>query len=57
VRATDIYAGLYKNGEMVSDADILIAAAAVVHDFTLITGNVGRFQRIAGLQILNWRSN
>jgi tRNA(fMet)-specific endonuclease VapC len=56
VQATDIYAGLYKHGELVSDADILIAATAVVHDFTLITGNVGHFQRIPGLQVLSWRS-
>ena len=56
VQATDIYAGLYKHGELVSDADILIAATAVVHGLILITGNVGHFQRIPGLQVLSWRS-
>lgn len=55
-RATDIYAGLYKRGELVSDADILIAATAVAHGLGLITGNIAHFQRIPGLQILSWRS-
>ena len=56
MQATDIYAGLYKHGELISDADILIAATAVVHGLILITGNVGHFQRIPGLQVLSWRS-
>jgi len=55
VQATDIYASLYKHGELVSDADILIAATAAVHNLPLITGNVAHFQRILGLQILSWR--
>ena len=54
-QATDIYADLYKRGELISDADILIAATAAAHGLSRITGNVAHFQRISGLQILSWR--
>lgn len=56
VRASEIYADLYKQGELVSDADILVAATALTHDLQLVTGNVSHFQRIPGLPLLNWRS-
>lgn len=57
VRATDIYAELYRHGELLSDADILVAATAVTHGLRLVTGNVSHFQRIPGLEILNWRKS
>ena len=56
VRASDIYADLYKHGELVSDADILVAATAMTHNLQLVTGNLSHFQRISGLEILNWRT-
>jgi tRNA(fMet)-specific endonuclease VapC len=56
VKAADIYGDLYSRGQLISDADILIAATAVVHKLTLITGNVSHFQRIFELQLENWRS-
>lgn len=34
-------------------ADCLIAATALVHDLTLVTRNVGDFQDLEGLKILN----
>lgn len=55
VRAADIYADLCRRGELISDADILIAATALVHRLTLVTGNTDHFQRMAGLPIENWR--
>jgi tRNA(fMet)-specific endonuclease VapC len=56
VQATDIYADLYKRGQLISDADILIAATAIVHGLTLATENTTHFQRISGLGIVSWRT-
>jgi tRNA(fMet)-specific endonuclease VapC len=56
VQATDIYADLYKRGQLISDADILIAATAIVHGLTLATENTAHFQRISGLSIVSWRT-
>ncbi len=54
VRAADIYADLYKRGQLVGDADILIAATALENNLPLVTNNEKHFNRIPGLQILNW---
>ena len=56
VRAADLYADLYRSGHLISDADILIAATALVHGLTLITGNVAHFQHISGLPLASWRT-
>lgn len=53
-RATDIYADLYKRGLIIMDADILIAATALENSLALVTNNENHFNRITGLQILNW---
>ena len=53
-RAADIYADLYKRGQLVGDADILIAATALENNLAVVTNNESHFKRIAGLQILNW---
>ena len=55
VRAAAIYADLQQRGELLGDADILIAATALGHGLTLATGNVTHFGRISGLQVINWR--
>ena len=54
VRATDIYADLYENGKIIGDADILIAATALENNLPVVTNNESHFNRILGLQILNW---
>lgn len=54
VRAADIYADLYKRGGLVGDADILIAATALENNLPVATNNESHFNRIPGLQILNW---
>ena len=54
IRAADIYADLYKGGQLVGDADILIAATALENNFPVVTNNESHFNRISGLQILNW---
>jgi tRNA(fMet)-specific endonuclease VapC len=54
VRAADIYADLYKRGLLILDADILIAATALENSLAVITNNESHFNRITGLEILNW---
>lgn len=56
VRAADIYADLHQQGQLISDADILIAATALVHGLNLVTENVAHFRRISGLNIESWRA-
>ncbi|MGH9948149.1 MAG: type II toxin-antitoxin system VapC family toxin [Pyrinomonadaceae bacterium] len=54
VRAADIYADLHKRGSLVGDADILIAATAHENNLAVVTNNEIHFNRIPGLQVLNW---
>lgn len=56
IQAANIYADLHQQGQLISDADILIAATALVHDLTLVTENVAHFRRISGLNIEGWRA-
>ena len=56
IKASDIYAELRKQGETVSDADILVAAIATVNNLTLITNNTKHFTRIKSLKLDNWKS-
>lgn len=54
IRASEIYADLHKRGRIVGDADILIAATALENNLAVVTNNESHFERISGLQILNW---
>ena len=54
VHAADIYADLYKRGLLILDADILIAATALENNLAIVTNNENHFNRISGLQVLNW---
>ncbi len=54
VKASEIYAELRRGGELIGDADILIAASALVHGLAVVTNNLGHFGRIPGLPIENW---
>lgn len=53
-KATEIYADLHKRGELIGDADILIAASAIVRGFGVVTNNERPFQRIPDLRVENW---
>jgi len=53
-RAALIYANLYKLGQLIDDADILIAATALVNGWRLITSNERHLRRIPGLIVENW---
>lgn len=54
VRAADFYADLKKQGQLIGDADLLIAATAVLHHLTLVTTNIAHFSRIPGLALDCW---
>ena len=53
-KAAEIYAELAHRGQLIGDADILIAASAMVQEFGLVTNNERHFRRIKGLQVENW---
>ena len=54
VKAADIYADLRGRGVLIRDADILIAASAIVLGLGVVTNNEEHFQRIRNLQLQNW---
>ena len=47
---------LRKSGQQIGPYDILIAATALAHDLTLVTGNQREFSRIKDLKTENWMS-
>ncbi len=53
-KAADIYANLKKEGKLIEDADILMAAIAVVEDLVLVTNNPNHFNRVKSLELDNW---
>lgn len=55
IRAATIYGHLYRQGALVADADLLIAATALEAQRTLVTNNLSHFQRIPDLAIENWK--
>ncbi|MEA2032856.1 MAG: type II toxin-antitoxin system VapC family toxin [Euryarchaeota archaeon] len=52
-RAAEIYAELQRKGELIGDADILIAAIIDTRNFTLVSDD-GDFDKIQGLSVENW---
>jgi tRNA(fMet)-specific endonuclease VapC len=53
-KAAEVYAALRKAGQLIEDADILIAAIAIVHDMTLVTNNTTHFIRLPDLHLEDW---
>ena len=51
----ELKSGLRKQGQMLPDADILIAASAYEKADLLVTGNIGRFERFSNLRFPNLR--
>lgn len=45
-------ARLRKEGKLIGDLDLLIASTCLHHNLTLLTNNVGEFQRVENLRIL-----
>ena len=54
VQAATIYADLHRRGELISDADILIAATAISHGLAVVTNNEVHFRRVKDLEVQNW---
>ena len=52
--AARVRANLKAKGTPVGPYDILIAAAALSHDLTLVSNNVREFKRVDGLKLENW---
>ncbi len=57
IRAASIYGQLWQAGQIIGDADILIAATCLQHGCSLATNNTYHFARIEGLMIRNWTSD
>jgi len=49
-----IRSDLERIGTPIGPNDLTIAATALAHDLTLVTGNVREFERVVGLEIENW---
>jgi tRNA(fMet)-specific endonuclease VapC len=47
-------ARLRKNGNPISDFDLLIGCTSVEKDLIMVTENVGEFERITDIKIENW---
>ena len=56
-KTAEIYVYLKKEGNLIEDADILMASTAIVEDLVLITNNIKHFKRVKGLRIDNWIEN
>ena len=53
-RAAELYAALSRRGALIGDADLLIAATALVHGMVVATNNQSHFGRISSLPLANW---
>jgi tRNA(fMet)-specific endonuclease VapC len=54
-RAATLYGDLHRQGALLPDADLLIAATALETQRTLVTNNLSHFQRIPNLIIETWK--
>lgn len=45
-----VYVDLYREGKIIEDADILIAASAIEHGAVLLTNNAAHFARVRDLK-------
>jgi predicted nucleic acid-binding protein len=53
-RYGELRASLERGGDPIGDADTRIASIALVHDLTVVTGNVWHFRRVPTLTVENW---
>ena len=53
-KAIEVYISLQSKGQLIGDADILIASYCLVNNYTLVTRNTSDFERIDGLKFVNW---
>jgi len=50
----DVKAQLKRVGTPVDDMDLLIGCTALVMNYTIVTSNVKHFEKIPGLNVVNW---
>jgi tRNA(fMet)-specific endonuclease VapC len=50
----EIKAQLRRQGNLIEDFDLLLAATALANDMTLVTNNTTHFDRVGGLTLENW---
>ena len=53
-RAAQMYAELRAAGQLLEDADLLMAAIALAHDLILVTHNTDHFARLTALPLEDW---
>lgn len=53
-QAAMLYAALKSSGNLIDDADLLIAATALQKKLTLVTDNQQHFKRVPHLKLQNW---
>lgn len=55
VQAAALYAELHRRGDLIPDADLLIAATAIQSQRSVISNNIAHFARIPNLIVDNWK--
>jgi tRNA(fMet)-specific endonuclease VapC len=53
--AAEVRAQLRKDGRPIGDFDALIAGVALARELLLVTSNEREFERVRGLEVVNWR--
>lgn len=56
-KAAELYVDLRATGQLIEDADLLMAAIALVQDVTLVTHNTAHLSRVVGLRLEDWLSS
>lgn len=50
---SEIHSSLWRKGELIGAHDMMIAAIALSHGYSLLTGNYKEFIRVVGLNVIN----
>lgn len=53
--AADLHHQLRSIGQLLEDADLLIAATAIRYNASLVTHNLRHFRRVPGLHLVDWQ--
>ena len=53
----ELKASLKQSGNLILDADLMIAATALTFNLVVVTNNVKHFNRISDLTVPNWRNS
>lgn len=49
-----LWAGLMEEGQLIGPHDLWLAATCLAHGLTMVTANVGEFERVPGLSVESW---